>query len=62
MTESTQTSAIVPIHTPPIGTVVKNVKPARSVPKNVARNVITPPIAAVTSATVPNHSGTPGPS
>ena len=28
------TSAAVPIHTPPIGTVVKNVKNARSVPKN----------------------------
>ena len=36
ITDSTQTSAPVPIHTPPIGTVVKNVKNARSVPKNSA--------------------------
>ena len=42
MTDSTPTSALVPMKTPTIGTVVKNVKNARIVPANAVRPPITP--------------------
>ena len=51
ITASTWTSAAVPIHTPPIGTVVKNVKNARRQPKNIASPASTAPMMLTTLST-----------